>query len=145
MTCRIDLKQTNYKTIDFEFLSSKHFDEGETIYKRYIQHKQFDSVFPIFREEWDIATIFGYYHKDKLVAWSAYYEFPSKKTVHADQFAWDYENPNLKLGYKSIRSECAYYKAKGFEYLVLGDTDMYKQELQGYEIITLDSKSAFDS
>jgi arginyl-tRNA--protein-N-Asp/Glu arginylyltransferase len=53
----------------------------------------------------------------------------------ADQFAWDYENPKLKLGYKSIRSECARYKRLGYQYYYLGEVCDYKQQLQGFELV----------
>ena len=87
----------------------------------------------------------GYYHNDQLVAWSLVYKFPSKSTILADQFAWDYEDPKLKLGYRSIRSECAYYKSQGYKYFILGDPDKYKEELKGYEIITQESDGIFST
>lgn len=145
MTTRVNLNNTNYKTIEFKLLNSSHFTECEQIYKQYIQYKNFDEIYPIFREDWDHGTIFGYYDNDKLAAWSSYYVYPSKKTAHADQFAWNYENPQLKLGYKSLRSECAYFKSKGFNYLILGDIYSYKQELKGFEMIKITSHGAFES
>ena len=63
----------------------------------------------------------------------------------ADQFAWDYADPSLKLGYKSIRNECAYYKSLGYRYFILGDEDKYKQELKGFEIITRESDGIFST
>lgn len=145
MTTRVDLRKTNYKIINHKILSSEHFLECEQIYKKYIKYKKFDEIYPIFREDWDHGTTIGYYDNEKLVAWSSYYTYPSKKTVHADQFAWNYDNPNLKLGYKSLRSECAYFKSKGFHYLILGDIYSYKQELKGFETIQIDSPGAFES
>jgi hypothetical protein len=121
-------------------LGLQDFPTCEQIYKKYIQHNDIENPHPVFEEEWNTeakynADVLGYYDKNKLVAWSLTYKFPSKKTVIADQFAWDYVNPKLKLGYKTIRSECAYYKAQGYKYFILGDPDKYKEELQGYEII----------
>lgn len=145
MTTRINLKNTNYKTIDYKLLSAEHFDECEQIYKEYIQYKKFDTIYPIFEEDWSKGTIFGYYDNNQLTAWSAYYEYPSKSTAHADQFAWNYKNPKLKLGYKSLRSEIAYFKSKGFDYLILGDIYSYKQEIQGFEYINFDSPGAFNN
>jgi len=140
MICRIDLTKIKYKQIDFVLLGLQDFPTCEQIYKRYIQHNDIENPHPVFEEEWNTeakynADVLGYYDKNKLVAWSLTYKFPSKKTVIADQFAWDYVNPKLKLGYKTIRSECAYYKAQGYKYFILGDPDKYKEELQGYEII----------
>lgn len=149
MTCRIKLQDTNYKQTDFVLLNIEHFEECELIYKKYICRNKISNPHPIFREEWDQSKnnsdVLGYIDKDKLVAWSLIYKFDSKSTVIADQFAWDYANPKLKLGYKSIRSECAYYKSQGFSYFILGDYDKYKKELQGFEIITAESHGVFSA
>lgn len=145
MTTRINLQKTNYKTIPFRLLNEDDFLQCEQIYKEYIIYKNFDEIYPIFREDWVKGTIFGYYDEDELVAWSAYYEYPSKKTAHADQFAWNYKNPKLKLGYKSLRSELAYFKSKGFDYLILGDIYSYKTELKGFETIKITSPGAFET
>lgn len=143
MTSRIDLQSTKYKIIDFKLLDSSNFEECEQIYKQYIIYKKFDTIYPIFKEDWDRSIVFGYYDNDELAAWSCYMVYPSKSTVHADQFAWNYKTPKLKLGYRSLRSECAYFRDQGFRYLILGDLYSYKQELQGFEHITLDSHLAF--
>ena len=140
MICRIDLTKTNYKQINFKLLGKNDFASCEQIYKQYIEHNEIANPHPVFEEEWNReakynADVLGYYDKDVLVAWSLVYKFPSKQTILADQFAWNYENPKLKLGYRSIRSECAYYKSKAYKYFILGDPDKYKEELQGYEII----------
>ena len=140
MICRIDLTKTKYKQINFVLLGLQDFPLCEQIYKKYIQHNDIENPHPVFEEEWNTeakynADVLGYYDTNELVAWSLTYKFPSKKTVIADQFAWNYANPKLKLGYKTIRSECAYYKAQGYKYFILGDPDKYKEELQGYEII----------
>lgn len=140
MICRINLNKTKYKEIKFKLLNLQDFPKCEEIYKQYIEHNDIENPHPVFEEEWNTeakynADVIGYYDNNNLVAWSLTYKFPSKQTVIADQFAWNYANPKLKLGYKSIRSECAYYKSQGFKYFILGDPDKYKEELQGYEII----------
>ncbi len=140
MICRIDLTKIKYKQINFVLLGLQDFPKCEEIYKQYIEHNDIENPHPVFEEEWNTeakynADVIGYYDNNDLVAWSLTYKFPSKQTVIADQFAWNYSNPKLKLGYKSIRSECAYYKSQGFKYFILGDPDKYKEELQGYEII----------
>ncbi len=148
MICRIDLNKTNYKQIPFTMLSAEHWQECEHIYKKYIDYHQLDNPHPVFEEEWSHkfkADVLGYYHEDKLVAWSLIYKFPSKQTVLADQFAWDYATPSLKLGHASIRNECAYYKSLGYRYFILGEDDKYKQELQGFEIIKKDSHGVFST
>jgi hypothetical protein len=150
MICRINLEQTNYKQMPFKFLSLRDFEACEHIYKLYIDHNNIDNPHPVFQEEWDTnskynADVLGYYDQDRLVAWSLIYKFPSKSTVLADQFAWDYRNPKLKLGYKTLRSECAYYKAQGFKFFMLGEDDKYKEELKGFEILTKESHGIFST
>ena len=74
-----------------------------------------------------------YKHQDKLVAWTMIRKLD---TIAVDnmQFCWDYENPKLKLGYKSIRTECAIYRDLGYKQMLV-DTEMhYKTELQGYKL-----------
>ncbi len=150
MICRIDLTKTNYKQIDFTLLGVEDFPRCEAIYKKYIDHNEIENPHPVFEEEWNHeakynSDVLGYFNNGNLVAWSLTYRFPSKQTVIADQFAWDYNDPSLKLGYKSIRSECAYYKALGFKYFILGDPDKYKQEIKGYEIIERNSDGVFST
>tara|TARA_B100000900_G_C20599628_1_gene724968 strand:+ start:3894 stop:4346 length:453 start_codon:yes stop_codon:yes gene_type:complete len=150
MICRIDLEKTNYKQIDFTLLGLQDFPACENIYKKYIDHNEIENPHPVFEEEWNKeakynADVFGYFDDKTLIAWSLTYKFPSKKTVIADQFAWDYNNPKLKLGYRTIRSECSYYKQKGYKYFILGDPDKYKEELQGYEIIERGMDGIFSS
>lgn len=150
MICRINLDKTNYKQMYFKLLSNEHFIECEAIYKKYITHNKIDNPHPVFEEEWNKdskynSDVLGYYHNNKLVAWSLIYKFPSKSTVLADQFAWDYGDPKLKLGYKTLRSECAYYKSLGFKYFILGEDDKYKEELKGFEILKKDSDGIFST
>ena len=148
MFCRIKLKDTNYQEVsNYKLLDSSFYDECFEIYRKYCEYKNFDSVIPIFREEFEQnnCDIVGYYDNDKLVAFSLVYRFDSLNSVYGDQFAWDYADPILKLGYKSIRSECSYYKSLGYRYFILGDDDKYKQELEGYEIITRSSDGVFST
>jgi hypothetical protein len=47
----------------------------------------------------------------------------------------DYNNPELKLGYESLKHECTVYKTLGYQYLYLGEAVTYKSKLQGYEVL----------
>lgn len=136
MFCRICLSQTNYKEINYKLLSAENFPVIELIYNQYCEYKKFESLVPLFIEEFEnpMTDIIGYYDNDNLVAFSLIYLYPSKKSCMAEQFAWNYHNKKLKLGYRSIRSECARYKRLGYDYLYLGEVTDYKSELQGFEI-----------
>ena len=50
------------------------------------------------------------------------------------QFAWNYANPKLRLGYKSVRTEIAIYRDLGYKTMTLDEDMMYKSELQGYKL-----------
>lgn len=137
MYCRINLDKTNYTEIEHEVLNESHFDEIVEVYKKYCKYKEFDSVMPLFIEDLQQTNteLLGYRNDaGKLIAFSLILVYPSQQSVSADQFAWDWEEPKLKLGYRSIRSECARYKRLGFKYFYLGDYYDYKAELKGFEI-----------
>jgi hypothetical protein len=55
--------------------------------------------------------------------------------VEAIQFAWDYAEPSLRLGIRSLEHECAYYKSLGYSYLYLGDAAEYKTHIAGFELL----------
>ena len=57
------------------------------------------------------------------------------KNAECYQFAWDYKNPKLHLGIKSLRNECAIYKARGFVNYYLGFHSEYKAQIKGYEVL----------
>lgn len=137
MYCRVDLSLSNYTELtNYKILSGEHYPDIVRIYERYCEHKEFGGVRPVLLE--DITQpntdLIGYYDSDQLVAFSFILKYPSVNSVITDQFAWDYNNPRLKLGYKSLRSECARYKRLGYDYLYLGDYYAYKAELTGYEL-----------
>lgn len=136
--CRIDLNQTNYKTIkDTVLFVDPPIEKLQTIYKEYCQHKQFDSVMPIFNSQFlDYNnTIIGYYDlndRNNLVAFSILREH-DKQNIEAVQFAWNYKNPEQRWGIRSLEHECALYKLLGYQYLYLGEAAEYKSHFDGYE------------
>lgn len=132
---RIRLADTDYSIADnFQVITNPEPEELEKIYNTYCVHKQFRSVMPIFPEEYFRNEVLGYYDNDKLVAFSLMQVY-NDKNVEAVQFAWDYANPKLHLGIASLRSECAYYKMRGFDYLYLGEASEYKRQIKGFETL----------
>lgn len=55
--------------------------------------------------------------------------------VEALQFAWNYQEPRLRLGIRSLESECARYQRLGYHYLYLGFADDYKKKINGFELV----------
>lgn len=136
--CRINLFNTNYEIIkecqvitDLEMRPVLH-----NIYYRYCKYKNFESVMPLFDSQLSDPTIdiIGYFDNNNIVAFSLIKRYDTEN-AEALQFAWDYEKPNLRLGIKSLKNECAFYKKQGFKFLYLGLADDYKKQIQGFELL----------
>ena len=138
--CRIDLSKTNYQTIDARLFSAierdDRMDQLQEIYRKYCQYKKFTSVMPLFTGMiFDKYTdVIGYFHNNILVAFSLVKRY-DRENAESLQFAWDYKNPEIMLGIKSIEHECSYYKQQGFKYLYLGEVHKYKEQFDGYEVL----------
>ena len=134
---RVDLKKTNYKLLNnFQVLIKPDPEVLENIYNQYCIYKKFESVMPIFPEEYTDPKndVIGYYNGGRLVAFSLTRKY-NDKNVEAIQFAWDYKTPVLRLGIESLKNECAYYKSLGFKYYYLGEAMEYKKKIDGFEIL----------
>lgn len=137
--CKINLAKTNYSISPFALPMpllerSQQINVIKGIYKKYSDYKKFESVMPLF----DIVIldrthdIIGYHRNGNLVAFTIL-KIYDEENVESVQFAWDYENPKLRMGILSIEHECAYYKSLGYKNLYLGLKDVYKTKFDGYE------------
>ena len=134
---RVDLRKTNYSLIPtYKLIKSPNIELLDTIFKQYCDYKRFESVVPVFENQYrDVnVDIFGYYDNQKLVAFTLVRRLDATN-IENMQFAWDYANPKLRLGIESLKNECAHYKQYGYRYMYLGLADAYKSELDGYEIV----------
>jgi len=134
---RIDLSQTDYKeSVKWEYLREPDVAKLNTIYRDYCKYKHFASVMPIFDSRYTdpMTDVIGYYDQDKLVAFSLIRRYDDKNAL-CDQFAWNYNNPRLRLGIETMKTECAIYRARGFKYLYLEQAHLYKSKIQGFEIL----------
>lgn len=133
---RINLKMTSYPQLEtgWKYLHGFSVEQLNEIYKKYCRYKKFESVMPIFISEYtDLhSDVMGYYDGDRLVAFSLI-KVHDHENVECVQFAWDYENPKLRLGIESLKHECAMYRDKGYRYMYLGEADEYKSHIEGYE------------
>lgn len=120
----------------WKLLPHVYDDKLNDIYAAYCRYKGFTSVMPIFRSEYEDRSndIIGYYDKDDLVAFSLVRRY-DRDNAECIQFAWDYKNPKLRLGIRSLEHECAIYKDRGWKYLYLGEADEYKKKIQGFEML----------
>jgi arginyl-tRNA--protein-N-Asp/Glu arginylyltransferase len=135
---RIDLSKTLYSPsiVDLRLLKNPDPNVIMSLYKSYCDYKKFVSVMPMFPEEFvePSKDVLGYYDNDKLVAFSLMHRF-NNKHVEAIQFAWNYHKPKMSLGIESLKAECAHYKARGFDYIYLGEAHDYKKQIDGFEIL----------
>lgn len=134
--CRINLQKTfyDYNKTHWEFIKQPNIKDLNQIYYNYCNYKKFKSVMPIFDSQYINNDVIGYYDNNKLVAFSLIQRY-DLENIENIQFAWDYNNPDLTLGLKSLEIECAVYKELGFKYFYLGSNDNYKKQFQGYEIL----------
>jgi len=129
---RIDLSKTNYTHTDkFKYLTIRDYAELNEIYIKYCRYKQFSSVMPLFVD--NTMEIIGYYDSG-LIGFSLIRCW-DQDNAECVQFAWDYKNPEYRLGIVSLENECAVYKARGFRYLYLGQDAEYKRQFDGYEVL----------
>lgn len=132
--CRINLAKTSYKEeLAYSVLNSFYFSTINTIYEKYCSYKQFKEYVPLLYKDLENSELLGYYHNDVLVAFSIIKL--GDNYVKAEQFAWDYANPSLRLGVKSLKTECARYKRLGYSYLYLGEYHKYKEQFDGFELV----------
>jgi hypothetical protein len=136
---RIDLSKTSYQPlVDFKYLpaTDDNIVQFNNIYRTYCVYKHFSSVMPIFKQQYTdpMTDIIGYYDHEKLVAFSLIRRYDEENAL-CEQFAWTYHNPKLRLGINSLITECAVYKEKGFKYLYLDQVHLYKQSIDGFELL----------
>jgi hypothetical protein len=134
---RIDLLKTTYTRLDnFAFLPNPDIQQLNDIYRTYCRYKKFPSVMPIFDSEYldPDNDVLGYFDNNQLVAFSLIKKFDNQN-IEAVQFAWTYHNPKLRLGIRSLESECAVYKDLGYRYLYLDEANEYKSKFSGFEIL----------
>jgi hypothetical protein len=134
---RINLSKTNYQaTVTWQYLRDPNIEQLNSIYRTYCAYKKFDSVMPIFDSRYlDPNTdVIGYYDQDQLVAFSLIVVYDQHNAM-CDQFAWTYHDPQKRLGIESLKTECAIYRDRGFQYLYLDQAHAYKKEIQGFEIL----------
>jgi hypothetical protein len=134
---RIDLAQTTYEpTVDWMYLREPNITQLQDIYRTYCIYKHFASVMPLFDSQFtDPATdVIGYRETGQLVAFSLMKRLDDQNVL-ASQFAWTYRNPHTRLGVESLKTECAIYRDRGYKFLYLDQAHLYKQGLEGFELL----------
>ena len=134
---RIRLQETTYQpTVDWEYLHEPNIPLLKDIYRTYCIYKHFASVMPLFDSQFTDAMtdVIGYKENGELVAFSLMRRLDDQNVL-ASQFAWTYHNPRTRLGTESLKTECAIYRDRGYKFLYLDQAHLYKQNLEGFEIL----------
>ena len=134
---RINLAKTTYQSsVTWRYLQEPDIAQLKDIYRTYCIYKHFASVMPMFDSQFTEpgTDVIGYYDNEKLVAFSLIKRYDNKNALCA-QFAWTYNNPKARLGIESLKTECAIYRERGFEYLYLDQAHLYKQSIEGFELL----------
>jgi hypothetical protein len=134
---RIDLSKTTYQTsVDWEYLREPNLAQLKDIYRTYCIYKHFASVMPLFDSQFTdpMTDVIGYKEHGELVAFSLMKRLDNENVL-ASQFAWTYHNPKTRLGIESLKTECAIYRDRGYKFLYLDQAHLYKQNLEGFEIL----------
>ena len=134
---RINLAEnTDQATVTWQYLTDPDIPVLKDIYRTYCIYKHFASVMPLFDSQFtDPDTdVIGYYDTEKLVAFSLIKRYDNQNALCA-QFAWNYQQPKLRLGIRSLQTECAIYRERGFRYLYLDQAHLYKQGITGFELL----------
>ena len=134
---RINLTKTTYlASVTWQYLRNPDIAELNDIYRTYCIYRHFGSVMPIFDSQYrDPDTdVIGYYDQALLVEFSLIKRYDARNALCA-QFAWTYSRPRQRLGIESLKTECAIYRERGFEYLYLDQAHLYKQGLEGFELL----------
>jgi len=137
---RIRLEDTKYQPI-VSWTYIKEFDKNTIdqlldIYRTYCIYKRFASVMPVFPSRFTEPNVdvLAYWDQDRMVAWSMIKRYDDHNAL-CDQFAWNYHKPRARLGIETLKTECAIYQQRGFQYLYLDQAHSYKREINGFEIL----------
>ena len=134
---RINLQETRYVSdLTWEIMDPVPVNDCQRVYRDYCLHKHFRSVMPLIagRLRAPDTEIIGYRHDHRLVAWSMY-RIWDKNNVLSDHFAWDYRDPRLRLGIRSMENECAIYRDRGYRWMYFETVEPYMLDMQGFEIM----------
>ena len=132
---RVDLSKIEYK-LDKEIINKKPtLEEATEVFRAYCLYKDFASVHPLYQDDINLYEWNCLYENNKVVAWEQTLLYPNDKIGMSIQFAWNYEDPSKRIGWRFSHHVPAWLKTMGYKYLYIGDHHEYKSQIQGYEIL----------
>ena len=112
------------------------FEEVNDIYQAYITKKNFKDLYNPIKNILDEDKFLGFAVNGKTVAFSKLRHYDNNDFESA-MFCWDYKNPKLKLGIRTIYLEMEYGARRGAKYLYIGPgyekSSIYKKDFDGFE------------
>jgi len=134
---RCDLDQIDYSVLpNADILDPVPHAELDHIYSAYCLYKGYRKYFEVKDQlAWD--KFIGYRDTNwDLCAWSKLRHY-SANAVETVMFAWDYANPQERLGEKSLWHELAWAQQQGYRWAYMGPgyekNNCYKARIKGFE------------
>ena len=144
ITSSVDAKEYNGKWELVETLTPNLNKILRKILNQYVQKHNFKD-FERSLNETKRTKFFIYYHNSRIVAFTKMQFYPEidqsvehpPKGVETCMFAWDYKNPELRLGELTLQHEVYWAQQEGFKYLYIGPgyekSSIYKSNIAGFE------------
>lgn len=137
-SCRVRTADTNYNLLETAHILSDPLPlaEMDHIYTAYCYYKKFKKYFEV-GEKLPLDQFMAYYNSNKeMIAWAKLRHY-TPKSIETTLFVWDYQEPQIKLGARSLEHEIAWAKKSGYEFVYLGPgyekSSLYKADIQGFE------------
>ncbi len=136
--------QVTYKIVDK--VDHETQKQQAEVYKKYVRHKNYyeegneeeSEDFFIYKDDPINWKTFLYYHNDKLIAFTEFFDFG--KQIITGQFAWDYQDYKLGVGTFATLSEIKWAIDNGYEKYYLSyayeNSNLYKAKYDGFEFWT---------
>jgi hypothetical protein len=134
---RCDLSAITYDIMpDAEILDPVPRTELDHIYSAYCLHRGFRKYFEV-NDDLANDVYMGYRDwRGDLVAWSKLRPY-SPWSIETVLFAWDYREPDLKLGLRTLEHELAWARRHGYRWVYMGPgyerVNRYKSRVAGFE------------
>lgn len=134
---RCDLTQITYQVMSAaEILDPVPRAEIDHIYSAYCLHRGFRKYFEV-DGGFPNDIYMGYRDTaGDLVAWSKLRPY-SPQALETVLFAWDYRDPDLRLGLRTLEHELAWARDRGYRWVYMGPgyerVNRYKANVEGFE------------
>jgi hypothetical protein len=132
---RVHLLRHTFQPIELEW---EVVDEQPKVFKKilndYLQHNKFSNIYAI-DEKNERFKYIVYKVKGKIVAITKLLQYNNNVETYA--FIWDYKNPEMRLGEKTLEHELWWAKKEGYQCLYTGSgyekSSIYKANIPGFQ------------